>query len=292
MNASLTDINLDDLASSFGWQDSPFLRRILRFVFRGAAGKFAGQMLAFDGQTAAHGLPDGARTTLHALVKDVRLFGGEYLLTSHPVLYLSNHPGMTDTLCLFAALGRMDLRVLARQRPFLQALPNISKHLIYLTDDPSERMGALRKASSHLRNGGALLTFPAGAIEPDPDVYAGAREALDKWLDSAAVFLRLAPETCIVPVLVRNVLWEKAVKHPLTWLRSEREGREKLGASLQMLLQILLNVRPVTVTIQAGKPIQLDEIGSRETAAIHAVLMDRMRGLVEHLPLGAGLSVL
>ena len=292
MNSSLTDINLDDLVAAFGWQHHPVLRGLLRFVFRGAAARFAAQMAAFDRQVGLAGLPEGARKTLHSLVKGVRVYGLENLLSSGPVLYLSNHPGMTDTLCLFAALHRPDLRIIALRRPFLQALPNISQHLIFLSDDPVERMGAVRKASSHLRNGGAVLTFPAGEIEPDPDVYEGADKSLDGWLDSAGIFIRFAPETKIVPILVRNVLWDKAVHHPLTRLRSGREQRERLGASFQLLMQIVFNIAPVTVKLQVAPPIGLSEIGSTETAAIHRFVLARMRALLQSPPAGAGAAAL
>ena len=291
MKNSLTEINLDDLVTSFGWQARPILRESLRFVFRGAARKFAAQMRAFDRQVEITNLPEGARQSLQGFVKDVRMFSQENLRSAGPVLYLSNHPGMTDTLCLFAALRRPDLRIIALRRPFLQALPNISQQLIYLSEDPVERISAVRKASSHLRNGGAVLTFPAGEIEPDPDVYGGARESLEAWSDSAGVLLRLAPETKIVPILVRNVLWDRAVRHPLTRVKSEQEERERLGASFQLLMQTLFNIKPVSVKIQAAVPISLDEIGSTETPAIQAVVLDRMRGLIQETPAGAGTSI-
>ena len=292
MDTVLTNINLDDLVIAFGWQDRPTLSIFLRSLFRGAAGKFADQMLDFDRQVRLSGLPEGAGRSLQSFVRDVRLFGRENLLPSGPVLYLSNHPGMTDTLCLFAALRRPDLQIIALRRPFLQALPGISEHLIYISDNPGERIGAVRKASTHLRNGGALLTFPAGKIEPDPDVYPGALASLETWQDSVGVFMRFAPQTQIVPLLVRNVLWEKAVRHPLTRLVSGGEARERLGASLQLLAQMLFNLRPVTVKIQVAPPIGLAEIGSTQTAAIHTVVLERMRRLVQNPPAGQGVSLL
>ena len=288
----LTDINLDDLVTAFGWQDSPASRGALRFVFRGAAQKFAAQMVDFDQRVYQSSLPEGACQTLQSFVKDVTLFGGENIPASGPVLFLSNHPGMTDTLCLFAALQRSDLKIIALRRPFLQALPYTSQYLIYLGDDPAERMGAVRKASAHLRSGGAVLTFPAGKIEPDPDIYEGALESLSHWLDSAGVFARFAPETQIVPILVRNVLWDRAVRHPLTRLKSDREARERLGASFQLLMQIMFKANPVRVKVQVARPIKLEEVGSTDLPAIHAVVLERMRTLVQNPPEGEGVSIL
>ena len=292
MNNSLTEINLNDLVTAFGWQNSPILREFLRLAFQRPAAEFAARMQTFDGQVGLTDLSQGARKSLPRFVKEVRVFGSENLRSSGPVLYLSNHPGMTDTLCLFAALRRPDLRIIAIRRPFLQALPNISQQLIFVSADPLDRIGAVRKGSNHLREGGALLTFPAGEIEPDPDVYDGAGESLDRWLDSAGVFVRFAPQTKIVPVLVRNVLWDKAVHHPLTHLRSSREQRQRLGASLQLLLQIIFNLTPVTVRVQVAAPIGLEEIGSTDTAAIHAHVLERMRRLLKNPPVGEGVSAL
>jgi hypothetical protein len=287
---SLTEINLDDLVAAFGWQKHALPREFLRRAFRRPAAKFASQMLAFDHLVGQAGLPEGARRASTRFVRGIRVFGKENLPATGPVLYLSNHPGMTDTVCLFAALRRPDLRIIAFRRPFLQALPNISQHLIYVSDDPAERMGALRKGSGHLREGGALLTFPAGQIEPDPDVYPGALESLSGWLDSAGVFVRFAPQTKIVPLLVRNVLWDKAVRHPLTRLRPSREQREQLGASFQLLLQLMFNLTPVTVKVQVAAPISLDELGSSDTAAIHAVVLARMRALLQGPLPGQGVA--
>ena len=80
MNNSLTEINLDDLVTAFGWQNHTFPRQFLRLVFRRPAAKFARQMLAFDGQVGLAGLPEGARKSSTRFVRDIRVFGVENLL--------------------------------------------------------------------------------------------------------------------------------------------------------------------------------------------------------------------
>ena len=87
------------------------------------------------------------------------------------------------------------MKIIALDRPFLMALPNLSKQLFFVHDDPASRMKLVRQVSGHLRGGGAALTFPAGEIEPDPNVYPGAVDALQTWTDSVGVFIRMAPET-------------------------------------------------------------------------------------------------
>jgi Acyltransferase len=289
---TLIDINLDDLVSSFGWQRQPVLAGLLRRIFQGPAHKFALQMLDCDRAVGESGLPVGAQHGLYNYVRDVKIFGQENVPVSGPALFLSNHPGITDTLSLFAGIGRRDLSIIALDRPFLQSLPNISAHLFYISGDSNQRMGAVKKVATHLRNGGAVLTFPAGEIEPDPDVYPGALAALGGWMDSAAMFVRFAPETEIVPVLVRNVLWDKVVNHPLLRLKRDRMERERLGAACQLLSHLVFDTRPVTVRIQFAKPISVAEVGSMQVADIHAAVLERMRGLIQNPPQDAGISVI
>ncbi len=288
----LTDINLDDLVNSIGWQGNPRLAKALRVTFHGAANKFARQMIEFDSMAARTGLAAASRQLVNRYVQDIRVFGGENLPAAGPILVLSNHPGMTDALCLFSAINRSDLRVIALDRPFLQSLPNISQHLFFVGEHPSERMSAVKKAAMHLHNGGAVLTFPAGRIEPDPDVYPGALESLNDWTDSAGVFMRFAPETRIVPVLVRKVLWDKVVKNPITKFKHDRAEREKLGAAFQLLAQVMLDLHPLEVKVQFSKPLTLSEIGSNELPIIHAAVMARMRTLIMNPPLSEGISIL
>jgi 1-acyl-sn-glycerol-3-phosphate acyltransferase len=288
---ALTQINLDDLVNAFGVQNQPALDRAVRFVFRGAARKFAKQMLDFDAVIARCGLADAARQTERLYVRDVRVFGLDHLPDS-AFLALSNHPGMTDTLALFCALNRGNLKIIALNRPFLLSLPNLSRQLFYVTDDPNERVALVRGVSAHLRNGGSILTFPAGHTEPDPDVYDGALESLKTWTDSAGVFIRFAPKTAILPIVVRHVIWEKAARHPLIRFKHTRGERELLAAALELLSMVMFDLKPVTVKIQVGKPITAEELGATETQIIHQAVLAEMRRLIENPPAGEGISAL
>ena len=289
--ARLTDINLDDLVNSIGWQDSPRLAKLLRALSRPVARKFALQMQEFDTRVGEKDLATASRFMLEKHVKDVRVHGLDRIPSEGPILALSNHPGMTDTLCLFTAINRPDLHSIALNRPFLQSLPNVSRLLFFISDEPEGRLSAVRKAAAHLRGGGALLTFPAGKIEPDPSVYPGALESLTSWTDSAGVFLRFAPETRILPMLVSNVLWKKLVSNPITKLKEVREDREKLGAAFQLIAQVIFNLHPLIVTVQVGEPVGLAEIGSTELPAIHEAVLAGMRTLIKNPPQGQGATI-
>lgn len=290
---TLTRINLEDLVASFGWEKYPLPAALLRTTFRSTAQKFANQMVEFDNAVGWTNLAEASRLIMRKLyVQDVRVHGQEHLLAHGPMLFLSNHPGMADTISLFAAIDRPDLKIIALHRPFLETLTNTTNQLFFIDDDPAQRMQAVRQVSSHLKQGGAVLTFPAGEIEPDPDVYPGALESLNTWTDSAAVFLRFARETRIVPVLVSGVIWNKTAEHWLPRLKKTRLEREKLAAALQLLALITRNARPNTVHVRFAKPITLAEIGSTDAEAIHRTVLQRMQTLIETPLTDSGVSAL
>jgi putative hemolysin len=288
---TLTQINLDDLINALGIQNNSTLTRITRFLFRGAARKFAKQMIEFDSLAGTRGLAEAARLTERLYAREVRVFGADHLPDS-AFLALSNHPGMTDTLALFAALNRDDLKIIALDRPFLLSLPNISKQLFFVTDNPTERVSLVRHVSAHLRNGGSILTFPAGHNEPDPDVYNCAFESLQSWTDSVGVFLRLAPQTPILPIVVRSVVWKRLAHSPIIRIKRTRDERELLVVALQLLAMVMFDIKPVSVIVQIGKPITVKELGTTETQVIHQAVLAEMKRLIENRPEGKGKSAL
>ena len=288
---ALTAINLDDLVNAFGWRDYPLAEHLARRLFFRPAQNFAHQMLDFDAAIGTTGMAEAACLAERFYARAVHVTGGQNL-PNEPFLALSNHPGVTDTLAVIAALGRADLKVIALNRPFLLSLPNLSKQLFFVTADPNERVALVRKVSKHLRNGGSALTFPAGHNEPDPDVYPGAVESLSSWTDSVGVFIRLAPETAVVPLCVRSVIWDKTAHHPLTQLRRSQDDRQLLASAMQLLSSVMLNIRPVTVRVQVGKPFTVKELGTTDPRVIHQAVLAEMKNLIENPPEGDGTSIL
>lgn len=283
----LTKINLEDLVSSLGWQNHPFLARLVRHTLIYPPLMFAHQMAEFDSAIGTHGFVEASRMAIRHYTDDLHIFGRERIPSS-AFLALSNHPGMTDTLSLFIALNRPDLKIIALDRPFLNELPNMSKQLAYVTEDARERFRLIRQLSAHLRNGGAALTFPAGHIEPDPDVQKGSLESLHSWTDSAGIFIRMAPETAVLPVLVRGVVRKNFAFHPLTYFKKARQEREKLAAALQLLAHVMLKMRDVHVRVQIGNPVYASALGTTETKVIHQAVLAEMKKLIAYPPVGTG----
>ncbi len=272
----LIELNLDDLIKAFGWENSPALSALARKIFRGAAAKFAFHVLEFEQEVGKRGLICAAEKMLSRYIRSLFVIGRENLPKSGPVLVLSNHPGMSDALSLFVAIQRPDLRIIGLNRPFLQALPNVRRYLFFVEESPEKRMVMVRQTAAYLRQGGAVLTFPAGQIEPDPQIYQDASEWLDKWTDSVGIFLRLASETKVIPAVVQGVLWKKAIYNPITALKRQRSEADRLGAALQLLLQVLFEIKPVDVCVRFGEAIGLETLGTTDPQVLHQTILQRM----------------
>lgn len=272
---TLTEINIVDLLDSIGllrFQGTP-----LRRLFRPAARRFARTANEFDNRVGDHGLAQGSAWLMSQMTAGVQVSGLAHIPAQGPVFILANHPGMTDTVALFASLAsRPDLRVIALDRPFLRALPHVARQLIFLPDDEAGRMAVVRASAKHLKEGGALLTFPAGEIEPDPATFGSRRAAasLQNWSSSYALFARLAPQTQFVPALVSHVISPAAQRHPLTLLRRTAPHKEKLAAALQVALP---RYRDLVARVTFGAPLQVDQ---GDAKALCACVTAQMRQLI------------
>lgn len=272
---ALIQINTDDILGAIGLAKMQRGRTWAKRLFRPPARRFARQVLDFDCQVGTVGLAVASTQMLQTLHNQLVVHGSETVPTQGPLFFLSNHPGLTDTIALFASIQRPDLRVLAADRPFLRALHYTSRALIYLDEEKGQNRGAVREAVAHLKADGALLTFPAGKIEPDPAVLPGAVEALGGWSESIALFARLVPEIQLVPVLVKGVLNPQAQHNPLRLLRRSQKDREWLAAMLQILIPAY---QPITVHVQFARPILAADFKRNDKAIMSGIrtVMQRM----------------
>lgn len=271
----LTAINSQDLLTSMGLSQMRRGRAMLERLCRPPARRLARQILTYDALVASAGLQAAGAWVLGQYVGNVAV-QGQPLPRTGPLLIVSNHPGLYDTLALFAAIPRGDLRVIAADRPFLRALPHTSRHLITVSEAAPDRSRVLRAAARHLRAGGALLTFPGGRIEPDPAVLPGAAAALEDWSASIAVFARLVPGLVVAPAVVSGVLSSAALRHPLAYLRG-RQHQQLLAATLQIVFPSL---QRGTVRVAFGRPIDAGALHG-EGADVSAPIIAECRRLIE-----------
>ncbi len=210
--------------------------------------RFARIFAEADEHAAAGGLPEAGQSLAQSLGVRVGACGAEQIPAEGPLLVVSNHPGAYDSAVLCACIPRRDLKIIVYEIPFYRAFPNISRQMIFATDDTAGRMLALRAAVQHLQAGGAVLQFGTGKIDPDPAVQAGAEGALAGWLASIEVMLRKAPLTGLVLAAVSGVLQRRFAEHPLTRLHRDAMDRRRLAEFMQVIWQL---IRPASVSAQA-----------------------------------------
>ena len=102
------------------------------------------------------------------------------------------------------------------------------------------------------------------------------------------MFIRMAPETPVLPMLVRGVICKKTASHPLTYLKKAREERERLAAALQLLGHVMLKQKDVHVRVQIGHPIYARDLGTTQTKVIHQAVLAEMKQMIQNAPPEAG----
>ncbi len=271
---ALVAANLDDLLRAFRLPSNPVLRALLWPPAR----RFAGQVRHLDDLVAADGLAAGARWALRTFTRQVTTIGRERVPSSGPLLAVSNHPGLTDAMALVLALEvRSDLRIVALDRPFLRSIPAIASRLLWVSD--GDRLALINQARSHLRQGGALLTFPAGTIEPDPSVRP-PHLALQAWSPSVVTLTRQLPGLQVVPLAVSGVISRTALTSPLARWIADPKDREYAAATLQVLFR---RYRDTDTQVLVGEPFTAG-------ADVHSHVRQQMAGLLTRLavpPVGA-----
>jgi hypothetical protein len=200
-------------------------------------------------------------------------------------MVVSNHPGAYDSVAITASISRRDLKILVADTSFYHTLPNISEQLIFAKNDLSSRMLSIRQAIRHLQNGGALLQFGSGTIDPDPAVEAGAEEYLRKWSPSLEIMLRKASETQVVLSIASGVLLQRFANHPLARIRRQPLKRRRMAEFMQVIQQLL---KPESVQAQAclsfSSPVSVSALAAESGGGpLLPVLQRRARKLLaEH----------
>lgn len=253
---TLTRINLQDMLDNFGWSNLRRGRGLVEKLFWAPAQLLARQVIGFDRRIGEIGLSNAARELLFQYVDHLDVIGAENVPTRGGVIIAANHPGMVDTLACFTATPRDDVHPVSIDRPFVRVLPHIAERTFWVSENPSERLTVVRQVARFLQRGGAVLICPAGQIEPDPAVMPGAIEALANWSASLGLFVRLAPDSVIVPTIVSGVIYGPALHNPIMRLRKTKKDQDRLAATIQAALQSSgIIKRQMRVTVEFGAPL-------------------------------------
>ena len=245
---TLRDLNIEDLVRAVGI--GPLVDALpgIARLFDGPARALARRLEAFD-QGLDQAAP-AARDLLASLGTRVSV-RGELPLSRGPRLFVANHPGLGDVLALLTVLDSPDLRIVARDRRFLRALPNLCHRLILVSDRrPGE---VLSRVARHLDGGGAVLTFPAGRIEADP-AWASP-DSWGTWSASTAFWARKIRGLQVQPCLVAGVRCRGFVDPWWTRWRGAAD-RDWTAAVAQLCLQVLAHrPRSSRIDVLVGPPV-------------------------------------
>jgi hypothetical protein len=110
-----------------------------------------------------------------------------------------------------------------------------------------DRMVAIRAGIRHLQDGGALLIYPSGIVDPDPDIAPGLAASIDAWSGSLDIFLRRVPQTGVVPAIVSSVLAWRYFNNPLVRIPKTDWEKRKLAEMIQVSRQMMAN-KPIDLT--------------------------------------------
>jgi putative hemolysin len=238
--ASLTNLLLDETIQALGLPAGRLSRALIRPLVYRPANRFARLGVIFDRYMANGGFPAAARWALESHQVEVRLRDPDSVPASGPLLVTSNHPGGIDALALAAGLGRSDLKIVASGMPFLRNLPEVARHLILVSRVGAyARMSALRESIRHLEEGGALLIFPRGRVEPDPAFFIEAEGSMEKWSPSVRILLDSVPRLKWMVAVVSGVVSNKALEHPFARRKRELTERQLLAEFYQIARQVM-----------------------------------------------------
>ncbi len=289
MDAELTALSRSlvvELAGSFGFRNSRLVQNIVWPIFRPATDALARIGLTFDRNVLQSGISKAMRIALEDFAASVLARGTETIPPEGPQLVISNHPGTYDSLVIASQLKRDDLNIISGDIPFLRSLPHANEHFFCISDEGNDRAIAVRKAIRHLKDGGTILLYGFGHIDPDPAVYTDAPAHIDHWSPSIDFFLKVVPETRILLSIVSNVVSSKWRNSILYRLRKEPLDRRRLVEFGQVIYQLLFPHRLMpTPRISFAPPVGAEEL-RRESGSdrvLPAVIARAKALLAEHM---------
>ena len=156
------------------------------------------------------------------------------------VVAIANHPyGVIDglALCSIMAEARQDYKIITHR--VLRQAPAVMDKILPIDFDETEaalqtNLESRRQALKHLKHGGAIIIFPAGAISLSPNIVGAASD--EPWKNFVAK-LAIQPDTTTVPFYFEgrnSALFQIARKISLTlgYSLMFREICKRMGTEL------------------------------------------------------------
>ena len=271
-----------------GLGNYPRLSRLVAPLFRPPVRRFARFAAAFENDVATVGFREAAGNSIVDFTDEVDISRETTLPKDGPLLLAANHPGTIDFLLTASLLPRDDLKIVASNVSIVRLLPATVDHFIFIASDSVvgdsySRMGALRESLRHLKQGGALLTFPSGRLDPDPAIRPlEARNELANWSPSIALMLRKVPDCRVAATMVSGVLSEGWFRSPVTWYRKEPHYKQKVAELFQVMAQLFFSKRTrLTPRVAFGRPQRWAELSpAGEAGEVTAAIINQAESLL------------
>ncbi len=266
--AVVTTALITELLSVMGLSGKKWAKQLLSPILQGPAWRMSTLLVDLDRNTAQHGWNSSVNLFLTNFVTTIQIIGAEGIPRDGPLMVASNHPAAYDVVILAAAIRRDDLKILASDIPLVQKLPNIADHIIPVPYNLQARLSTVRSTIRHLQNGGSILIFPRGNVEPDPTVSPGAELSLAGWSASLELFLREVPQTQSVVAMASGILSRRWFKNPLIQMWKQYERRQKVAEIFQIANQLLTGKKPSSIPkVNLSRPLSVHDLGGMDAPA-------------------------
>ncbi|MEA3439911.1 MAG: 1-acyl-sn-glycerol-3-phosphate acyltransferase [Chloroflexota bacterium] len=273
----------DEVFRVAGFSRRGLIRRLFGPILWPPANRVARIIAEFDREVVSLGYRIATKNLLNRFVDEIHVLGNENIPKEGPLVVASNHPGTYDGLAIISSIPRDDMKVVVEGFPFFRSLPGSSPYLIHTPKDTSGRMGVLRSMIRHLEEGGGLLVFPSGKLDPDPEVLPGAMDALEEWSQSLGMILKKVPQTQVLVTIVSGVLAQSCVDNPFARIFDEVWMKLRAAEFIQIVQQMLINRKfDLMPKVRFGDPISVDDLLNRfEVSGLTLEIIERARALME-----------
>ncbi|MCZ7551337.1 MAG: hypothetical protein B6D39_11300 [Anaerolineae bacterium UTCFX2] len=280
---------IEEIVAALGFARQGPARRLLSPLFWLPAHLLARLLAEVDEPARQSGLPGVARRLLPRFVSGVQTAGAADIPEAGPLIIATNHPGAYDALAILSNVPRQDIKFIVSDVPILRSVPSVAQSLIYTPPQTELRARAVREIMRTLRQGGAILIFPSGVVDPDPAFMPGAEQALHLWSASLGLILSKVPGALLQTAIVSGVLAPACLRSPLTRLPKERWRQQKLAEFLQVIQQLVFKRNfHLTPRVYFGKPRPLEGLLSDFKAdSLHQSILAAAR---ETLRLNLGMA--
>ena len=285
-NDSLTRIVLEDIKTSANFKKRKIISWMIDTFGYRPAGWLAELLERIDDQLNETTLYETAGRAIQSFSDGLVVNNQGAIPVYGPLLVVANHPGLADILGVVASLKREDVKIVAQQKGFMRVLRNINRHILTIEPDSTFKLNVIREVIHALKDGMAVIIFPSGSLEPDPAIVPGAVESLQGWSDSIGVFLNKVPETQLLPLLVSNVLTEKAWNSRFAKLGRNQKRRQQFASVVQFIAQRFSKEphwkKPMRIDVGELKvPEQIDP--SLDSHKLNVVVKNEMVDLLKNV---------